>query len=96
MTDLENTLNCTRNIPQVLPLRTDRALKEASIASLADGEVAARAEHHCARRRHAHDANTLLRSACLLCVRGVATETESPPAVVHNIQITVDECKINK
>ena len=42
---------------------------EAAVAALADGEVAARDEHNCARRRHAHDADALLCGACLLCVR---------------------------
>ena len=49
----------------------DRALLEARVAALANGEVPARNEHYCARRRHAHDANALLRIRCrwLQCCR---------------------------
>ena len=39
----------------------DWTLLEASIEALAHGEVAARDEHHCARSRHAHDADALFR-----------------------------------
>ena len=48
-----------------------RALLDARVAALANDEMAARDEHHCARRRHAHDANALRRIGCrwLRCCR---------------------------
>ena len=51
----------------------DWALMEARIAALTDGEVAARDEHYSARRRHAHDADALLRIGCgwLRCCRAI-------------------------
>ena len=53
----------------------DRALLEAHVAALADGEVAARDEHNGARGAQAYDAHAVLRGAYLLrgCGRGLTS-----------------------
>ena len=52
----------------------DRALLQAHVTALADGEVAARDQHYGARGAHANYARTFLSNACLIgrCRRGTA------------------------
>ena len=56
---LGTCISCVKSNGTAKNLATDGALLEAPVASLADGEVAARHKHHRLRTAHAHDAVVL-------------------------------------